>query len=80
MMHGMVEIAESVFDLPVRLGTAEEFEGLSESITDPSYTTVIGLALHGFERHTAEQRATSRPNRRERAAVARMRHWFQKVF
>lgn len=80
MMHGMVEIAESVFDLPVRIGTSEEFDGLSESITDSSYTTVVGLALHGFEKQSEEQRASLRPNRRGGAGGRRIRNWIRKVF
>lgn len=80
MMNGMIEIAESVFDLPVRIGTSGAFEGLSESITDPSYTTVIGLVLHGFEAQLESQRAALRPARRNGIREGRLRTWLGKIF
>jgi cell division protein FtsA len=43
LMEGMNELAEQVFDLPVRVGRPEGLEGLSEVVADPRFATGVGL-------------------------------------
>jgi cell division protein FtsA len=47
LMDGVVGLAERVFQLPVRLGTALNCEGLDESLITPAYAAVIGLTRYG---------------------------------
>ena len=44
-MEGVVEFAEEVFQMPVRIAQPLPVEGLYEYVSDPSYSTVVGL-LH----------------------------------
>ena len=46
LLPGVVELAEQVFELPVRLGRPRGIGGLTTELTDPRNATGIGLVLH----------------------------------
>lgn len=48
-MEGVVELAEEIFHVPVRLGTPYSVTGLSEVLTNPVYSAGVGLLLYGGE-------------------------------
>src|SRR5678815_4420447 len=58
LLHGMTEIAEQVFDAPVRIGYPERdrFGGLVEDIQSPAWTAAAGLALLAHRAQAAEIR------------------------
>ena len=43
LLEGINELAEQIFDLPVRVGRPEGLEGLSELVADPRFATGVGL-------------------------------------
>lgn len=45
-LEGMPELAEQVFDLPVRRGIPMGITGLTEAVCDPRFATGVGLAIH----------------------------------
>ncbi len=47
-LEGIVELAESVFSLPVRRGLPIGVGGLVDVVNNPIYATGVGLILHGF--------------------------------
>ncbi len=47
-MHGCVEVAKQMLNLPVQVGYPVEVEGVVDNIDDPAYATVIGLLLWGM--------------------------------
>ncbi|NDV18882.1 cell division protein FtsA [Pseudodesulfovibrio sp. JC047] len=50
MIEGMQELAEQIFDLPVRIGIpGEGIGGLTAEVRSPQYATAVGLLLHGAE-------------------------------
>src|SRR5439155_14090614 len=59
LLDGMIEIAEQVFDAPVRVGYPERdrFGGLVEDIQSPAWAAAAGLALVSQRAHALEQRA-----------------------
>ncbi len=63
-LEGMTELAEQVFDLPVRLGVPMGISGLTEAVCDPRFATGVGLAIHahmlGARTHKTEQGVLSR--------------------
>ncbi|MCA1633594.1 MAG: cell division protein FtsA [Acidobacteria bacterium] len=61
LMNGMVEIAEQVFDAPVRLGYPERdrFGGLVEDIQSPAWAAAAGLCLMAQRAKSAELRASA---------------------
>lgn len=46
LMPGIVDLAEQVFEMPVRLGVPEGLGGLSANVADPRFATGVGLVLH----------------------------------
>lgn len=53
-LAGVVEAAERVFNLPVRVGRVVGVEGLADLVRAPEYATAAGLALYGVG--SSEQR------------------------
>ncbi len=49
LMPGMVELAEKIFDVPVRTGKPQGLAGLEEHASSPIYSTGVGLILYGWE-------------------------------
>ena len=77
LLPGMTEVAEEIFDMPVRLGQPGGAEGLMQPASGPQHATAIGLALYGAEH--------KRPPRRMPLAVAsgtlgKMRDWLAEMF
>src|ERR671921_907036 len=60
LLDGMVEIAEQVFDAPVRVGYPERdrFGGLVEDVQSPAWTAAAGLCLIRQRAKSAEMRAS----------------------
>ena len=49
-IEGAVELAESIFQTSVRLGTPENFTGMESILKNPIYATSLGLLGYGFDR------------------------------
>jgi len=45
-MEGVLELAEQIFHMPVRLGLPQYVTGLEETIADPAYATGVGLLIY----------------------------------
>ncbi len=54
MLDGMTEIAEQIFDLPVRRGCPMGVGGLADHIARPSFATAVGLLMYGHEARLQE--------------------------
>ena len=48
-MPGVRELAEAVFELPVRIGFPQNIEGLKDVVRNPIYSTAVGLLLYGIQ-------------------------------
>jgi cell division protein FtsA len=46
MLDGMVEIAEQIFDLPVRRGAPDGVGGLADHVNSPAYAVSVGLLMY----------------------------------
>ena len=76
LLSGVVECAEEVFRLPVRLGSPSGFSGLSEVLDNPAYATGTGLARYGY-RYRKEGGVSRFMGRGFWRKIAdRMRRWF----
>jgi len=49
-MEGAVELAEEIFHMPVRLGVPHSIRGMDDVISNPIYSTGVGLLLYGLQR------------------------------
>jgi cell division protein FtsA len=48
-MEGVVELAEEIFHMPVRIGMPTEVTGLTDIVRNPTYATGVGLLLYGLK-------------------------------
>ncbi len=48
-MEGVIELAEEIFDMPVRLGIPQNVRGMRDIVTNPIYSTGVGLLLYGMK-------------------------------
>jgi cell division protein FtsA len=44
----MPEIAEQIFDLPIRRGCPSGVGGLADHVNSPTFATGVGLVLYGY--------------------------------
>jgi len=59
-LKGLVEQAENMFHLPVRVAVPRGLEGMPEQLFQPEYATVVGLLLYGARaRRQAPQKPAS---------------------
>ena len=78
LLDGGVEIAESIFNLPARLGKPRGISGLVDVVNNPMYATGVGLVLYGARNQPAKKfriRDTNIFNR----VMTRMKRWFKDV-
>ncbi len=52
ILEGLSEIAEQIFDVPIRRGSPGGVGGLTDHVANPAYATAVGLVLYA-ERHRA---------------------------
>ncbi len=77
-MDGAIELAEEVFNMPVRLGSPQYVSGLVDVVRNPIYATGVGLLLFGSE----ALRNSAHRSRIETSAGLweRMKNWFHGNF
>lgn len=74
-VQGLVELAEEIFHVPVRLGVPQSLVGAEEVVRNPVYATGAGLLLFGKQQHVQGERfASLGPG--VLGLWARMKHWF----
>ena len=54
ILDGMPEIAEQIFDLPIRRGCPMGVGGLSDHVNSPTFATGVGLPLYGYRNLVGE--------------------------
>jgi len=81
-LAGIAELAEEVFEAPVRIGLPAHVGGLSDVVRDPMYATGVGLVLYGATHgHGAPySRFRIRDESIFRRVRQRMREWFYGEF
>jgi len=78
-VEGMIELAEEIFHLPVRLGIPNYSGSLSEVVKNPIYSTGVGLIQFGHA-NKSEVRAISDQTNPFKAMLERMKSWFKGSF
>ncbi len=74
-MEGVVDLAEEIFHMPVRLGMPHNIQGLADIVNNPIYSTGVGLLLYGLQQ---QQENRTPPGKVAGSGwVGRIRKWFQ---
>jgi len=78
LLEGVNENAESVFNLPCRIGKPRSISGLVDVVNNPMYATGVGLVMYG-----ARNRDSSKFRIRDKnifnRVMTRMKRWFNDV-
>jgi cell division protein FtsA len=78
-IEGLMDLAEEVFHMPVRLGVPQSVMGLVDVVRNPIYATGVGLLLFGNQNRV--QRAFENDfGHGVRGVWERMKSWFQGNF
>ena len=75
-IKGLVELAEEIFQAPVRIGIPQHMVGLTDVVQNPIYSTGVGLLLYGRD-HLGRSEKFDRSNS---GVFATMKSWFQGNF
>ena len=79
IMEGMPELAEQIFNLPVRRGTPVGIGGLIDLVSSPMYATGVGLVLYG-SKNKAKARFKVGEGNVFTKVTHRMREWIGDFF
>jgi cell division protein FtsA len=78
LLEGITEIAESVFELPVRIGRPQGVAGLVDVVNNPMYATGVGLVLYGAK-NQEKKKFRIRDNNIFNRIMKRMKSWFKEI-
>ncbi len=78
-MEGVVELAEEIFHMPVRVGSPIGIHGLVDIVSNPIYSTGVGLLKYGLKQQEDSSARTSRDGNGA-TMLTRMKRWLQGNF
>jgi cell division protein FtsA len=79
ILPGMPELAEQIFNLPVRRGVPQGIGGLADVVNSPIYATGVGLVKYGSRNLQSSNFAIGQENVFDKV-VRRMKEWFGEFF
>ncbi|HTU00765.1 MAG TPA: cell division FtsA domain-containing protein, partial [Candidatus Sulfotelmatobacter sp.] len=80
ILEGIPELAEQIFDMPVRRGIPRGVGGLTDVISNPMYATGVGLTLYGAAHRSRRKFRKVTDRNIFDKVVARMKEWFGEIF
>jgi len=78
VLDGIVEVAESVFNVPVRVGEPNKIGGLKDIVKNPAYATGVGLVIFGSSA-SCQMSFTDMDTRGFSGMVNKMKKWFEDI-
>jgi cell division protein FtsA len=75
-LDGLLDLAEEIFETPVRLGLPSHVGGLQDVVRGPMYATGVGLASYGANQDIENTRFRIRDGSIFGRVKQRMRDWF----
>jgi len=81
ILEGMPELAEQIFNLPVRRGLPQQIGGLVDVVNSPVYATGVGLVVYGSKNVGISEFPTAQTDENLfRRVSRRMKEWFGEFF
>jgi len=78
LLDGITDVAESVLNVPTRLGRPSGISGLVDVVNNPMYATGVGLVLFGARNQTVKK-FRIRDKHIFNGIMNRMKKWFKEV-
>lgn len=78
LLDNMEELAEQIFDLPVRIGRPENIGGVVDVVSTPQWATGVGLIVYGMKNGPGERFKRPRGGLVGRV-TGRMKDWFKGI-
>ncbi len=78
-MEGVIELAESIFHMPVRLGVPINVHGLQDIVRNPIYATGVGLLMYGIKQQQEAEYINTGENQ-GKGLFSRMQRYLQQNF
>lgn len=78
-MEGVVELAEEIFHMPVRLASPQGVSGLSDVVNNPMYATGVGLLMYGLKQKDSGAADLVKPESGE-GVMEKIKSWFTRNF
>lgn len=75
-VEGLVELAEEIFHMPVRLGIPQYVTGLNDVVRNPIYATGVGLLLFGKQQYAQGDHRHVDMGSGFKGLWTRMKNWF----
>ncbi len=75
-VSGLIELAEEIFHMPVRMGVPQHVSGLTDAVKNPIHSTGVGLLLYGKE-HRGSYEGFDVENT---GFIGKIKKWFQGNF
>lgn len=80
-MEGVVELAEEIFHMPVRVGYPQTVRGLNDIVRNPIYATSVGLLQYGIvHRPESGSGSSAKSSTASDSIWGRAKGWFQRNF
>ena len=79
LLEGVPDLAEQIFNVPVRRGIPIGISGLVDLVNSPMYATGVGLVLYG-SRHFAQSRFKKGEGNIFSKVTRRMKEWIEEFF
>ena len=80
-MEGVVELAEEIFHMPVRLGAPQGVRGLSDIVNNPIYSTAVGLLIYAMKQQHQDVGRSAHNNKEGQGSLfGKLKKLFQSNF
>jgi cell division protein FtsA len=79
LLEGVPDLAEQIFNVPVRKGIPIGISGLVDLVNSPMYATGVGMVLYG-SRHMAQSRFKKGEGNIFTKVTHRMKEWIEEFF
>jgi len=75
MLDGLEEVAEEIFDLPIRRGDPTGVGGLVDRVNTPDFATTVGLILYGYKQ--LEEKGITKD--RKKGLWVKVKNWLKEA-
>ena len=77
---GLIELAEEIFHMPVRMGSPQNVSGLTEVVKNPIHSTGVGLLMYGRDYHHQQGLHRTTDYDSGSTLLTKIKSWFQGNF